>query len=157
MIVRRGDQGQVSLLILVYCLIVAALVAVVASATAVHLVRHRLMAVADAAALAAADRLDLPAYFARGSVPERPDGVISLTDDEVRAEVNAYLMSAGAPARFSELRVGRPTGTSDGVTAEVTLTARARLPFISSVFGQWVGGVPVAVTARARSAAVRAG
>ena len=153
---EHEDEGQVSLLILVYCLIAAALVAVVASATAVHLVRHRLMAVADNAALAAADRLDLAAYFARGSVPERPDGVIQLTDDAVRAEVNEFLVSTGAPASFNELGVGRSTGTSDGVTAEVTLTARAQLPFVSSVFSGWAGGVPVTVTARARSAAVRA-
>jgi uncharacterized membrane protein len=143
-----GEDGQVLLLILVYALISVALVTVVVSASAVHLQRKRLLAVADAAALDAADALDADAFYRQGTSPG--DGV-PLTDASVRASVQEYVTLAGAPGRFEDFAVAPSTGTSDGRTAEVTLVAVARPPLLSSVISAFSDGVPLRVTARART------
>lgn len=144
----RRDDGQVLLLILVYALIAVALVTVVVSASAVHLQRKRLLSVADAAALDAADALDTGAFYADGTAPG--EGV-PLTDASVRASVEEYVGLAGAPARFDGFAVAPSTGTSDGRTAEVTLVAVVRPPLLSSVISTFSDGVPLRVTARART------
>lgn len=160
-----GDGGQVTLLILVYALICFALATVVAGASAVHLGRHRLLAVADAAALDAADALDRPSFYAgtagadpgadagRGAAEaqtaDRP--VVVLSDESVRRSVQRYLAEARAPDRFYRLAIAEPTGTPDRATAEVTLVAVVRLPVFSSVLAPWSDGVPIRVTSRARA------
>ncbi|UER54926.1 hypothetical protein HJG43_10680 [Kineosporiaceae bacterium SCSIO 59966] len=143
-----GDDGQVLLLILVYALIALALVTVVASASAVHLERKRLLAVADAAAADAADAVDLDAFYTGGTSPQSG---VPLTDASVRASVQDYLTLLEAPARFEDLAVAPGTGTPDGRTAQVTLTARARPPLLSSVIAAFSDGVPLTVTSRART------
>lgn len=136
------------LLALVFGLIGIALVTVVVSASAVHLERKQLLAVADAAALDAADALDEAGYYS-GATGAQADGGVPLTDASVRASVQDFL--AGSGPRFDSLAVGAPTGTPDGQTAEVTLLAVARLPLVSSVLAPWADGVPLRVTARART------
>jgi hypothetical protein len=145
---RGDDSGQVLLLILVYCLITVSLVGVVASASAVHLERKRLLSLADAAALDAADALDSDAFYRRGTSPG--DGV-PLTDASVRASVREYVELAGARERFEDFAVASSTGTSDGRTAEVTLVARARPPLLTAAVPAFTHGVPLVVTARART------
>ena len=146
----RGDDGQVLLLSLVYGLIAVLLVLVVVSASGVHLERKRLLGLADAAALDAADALDEGRYFALVQAGE-PVSSVPLSDATVRAEVSDHLARQGAGARFPGLGVGAGTGSPDGETAVVVLTARA-LPLLSSVVtDRWEVGVPLRVTARARS------
>lgn len=147
---RHGDQGQVLLLILVYGLIALALVGVVSSASAVHLARHRLLALADAAALDAADALDRERFYAGGLGPA-PAPAVPLTDASVRGSVGRYLARADPGNRFHDLAIAAPTGTPDSRTAEVTLTAVVRLPFLTSVTARWSSGVRITVTARARA------
>ena len=147
---RRGDEGQVLLLSLVYGLIAVLLVLVVVSASAVHLERKRLLGLADAAALDAADALDEDRYFALVEAGE-PVTSVPLSDATVRAEASGYLVRQGAAARFVGLGIGAGTGSPDGETAVVVLTARA-LPLLPSVVTErWEAGVPLRVTARARS------
>lgn len=143
-----ADDGQVLLLILVYALITVTLVTVVASASAVHLERKRLLALADAAALDAADAVDLDAFFADGT---RPGDGVPLTDASVRASVEEYVERAGAPARFDAFAVASSTGTPDGRTAEVTLLATAEPPLLSVVIAAFSDGIPLVVTGRART------
>jgi uncharacterized membrane protein len=142
------DDGQVLLLILVYALVALALVTVVVSASAVHLERKRLWALADAAALDAADALDAPAFYRSGTDPARG---VPLTDGSVRASVEEYVNLAGAAARFERFAVDPTTGTRDGQTAEVTLVALARPPLVSAVLEAFSGGIELRVTARART------
>ncbi len=159
---RDPDRGQVTLLILVYSVICFALASVVAGASAVHLGRHRLLAVADAAALDAADALDKPSFYSgrgtggdgatnpiAGPGADRP--VVVLSDQSVRQSVRRYLIDAGAPERLHQLAIAEPTGTPDGATAEVTLVAVVRLPVLSPVLAAWWEGVPIRVTSRARA------
>lgn len=151
---QARDRGQITLLVIVYLLIAFSLVTVVVSASAVHLGRHRLLAVADAAALDSADALDRPSFYGAG---EHPPGsqtghpTVPLSDASVRDGVRAYLAGAGAGQRFGELSVADPTGTPDGSTAEVTLTAVVRLPLVGAVLAPWSDGVRITVTARARA------
>ena len=148
-----GDDGQVLLLALVYGLIAILLVLVVIAASAVHLDRKRLLALADAAALDAADAIDEAAYFEAAAGPDGIDAV-PVTDATVRDSATAYLQRQQAPGRFVDLAVDTAaTGTPDGTTAVVVLTARS-LPLLpDAVAGSFSAGVPLRVTASAVSQA----
>ncbi|HEY6798381.1 MAG TPA: hypothetical protein VI248_27190, partial [Kineosporiaceae bacterium] len=85
------------MLLLGYALIVLAVVFAGASATAVHLARHRLLSVADAAALDAADALDARRYYAEvGGAGMAPERVVSLSAASVRASVTSFLAAGGS-------------------------------------------------------------
>jgi hypothetical protein len=144
----------VTLLIIIYALIAFSLVTVVVGACSVHLARHRLLAVADAAALDAADALDRPGFYGADGQPAGPvpgEHVVRLSDDSVRDSVRSYLAGTDVQTRFRQLEIVEPTGTSDGSTAEVTLTTVVRLPLISAVLAPWSDGVRITVTSRART------
>ncbi len=149
---RDDDSGQVLLLALVYGLVAVLLVLVVVAASAVHLDRKRLLALADAAALDAADAVDEAAYFEATGQAGGIDAV-PVTDATVRGSVVAYLQRQDAPSRFTDLAVDSAgTGTPDGRSAVVVLTARS-LPLLPEVVaGRFTAGVPLRVTASATSA-----
>jgi len=155
-----GDEGQIVPLLVVYVLIALTLVIVVVDITAVHLQRDRLFAVADAAALDAADALDRPRFYAEADPDEHTARgrdqalVVPLSDQSVRTSAERYLQRSDPQLRLREVAVDRPTGSPDGVTAEVTLVARAQVPLIGFVVGRWAGGVPLRATARARAVVI---
>jgi hypothetical protein len=139
------EGGQIMILTLGLAMVVLALVFVVASVTAVQIERKQLLAVADAAALHAATRLDEAAYFARG------DGDVWLTDDGVRSAVEDYLGDHAAALGVPRAAVANPTGTPDGRSAQVTLTTVADVPLIPWVLESVAGGVRLQVTTMARA------
>lgn len=149
-VVRRGragdDSGQVMLLVIAYSVIALALTLVVASASAVHLERKRLLGVADGAALDAADQVDEGRYFEAGVTP----GAVPLSDASVRASVEEYLVARNAHADFRALTVLSQTGSSDGRTAEVVLTSTVEPPLISWAIEAFAGGITLRATSRAR-------
>lgn len=153
---RGGEDGQVLVLSLAYALLAIVLVTVVASATAVHLERKRLLALADLAVLEAADAMDPAAYYTGGTpAGGGVDGTVgpvpvTITPDDVRASVEDYLRHAPAAERFSGLEVLEAT-TDDGRTARVTLRAVADVPLVTLVTAGWSDGVELVVTARARA------
>ena len=140
------------MLVLAYVLIAFTLVIVVIDISAVHLQRQRLFSLADAAALDAADALDRARFYQEGAAISAgdPAAAVPLTDQSVQNSVEQYLATARS-LRAAEVVVDQPTGSPDGVTAEVTLAGRATLPLFSSVVAQWSDGVPLRVTARARA------
>lgn len=143
---RRDDDGQVLVLALAYGLLAILLVAVIVSATAVHLERKRLLALADLAALEAADALDPAAYYAGpGDGPP-----VTLTSADVRAAVEDYLRTAPAAGRFEGLEIVEATA-DDGRTARVTLRAVAQVPLVGPATAAWSDGIELVVTARARA------
>lgn len=154
LVVRRrvrgdaDDDGQILLLVLGYGLIALVLVLVVASASAVHLERKRLLAVADGAALDAADSFDPDVFYSEGTAPSLG---VPVSDASVRSSVDTYVEARGAYDEFDAFAVADPTGTPDGQTAEVTLVALVRPPLITSVIEDFAGGIPLRVTARART------
>jgi hypothetical protein len=144
------------LLILGYSVVALLLVTVVIAATQVHLTRHRLLGVADGAALDAADALDVDGFYRPGSGPSAAPVApsadpVTLSDASVRRSVEAYLSVAGVGQPFPAPVVGPGTGTPDGATAQVTLTTIARIPVVSTLLRPWSGGIRVTVTARARA------
>ncbi len=142
---RGSDDGQITLLALGYFLLALCLVAVVADATAVHLARTQLQDAADAAALDAADALSDASVYTGGVTGD----AVPLTDREVRAQAERYLRSYTAPSRVEGVRLGAATGTDDGRSATVELTARARLPIAAPVVASFTGGVAVTVRSTA--------
>lgn len=148
----RGDDGQVTLLVLGYAVLAVVLLLVVATASGVHLERKRLLSLADAAASDAADAVDLGAYYrGDGGLADGPP----LTDAGVRA---AVLEHVGRAPGGADVVVGAATGTPDGRTAEAQLATRVPLPVLSALPGLRLrASVDVVVTARARVALGRAG
>lgn len=144
----RSDEGSVLLLTLGYAVVALLLVTVVAGASTVHLQRKQLLAVADAAALDAADAVDRAAYYAALESGADLDAV-PLTDATVRNAAASAVGSSPAAARLDDVRLGPATGTPDGVTAVVELTAQARLPIVSPVLEAWSGGIPLRVQSQA--------
>lgn len=146
----RGDEGSVAPLVVVDAVVVVALVLVGAAATELHLARTHLLSVADSAALDAADSLDEAAYYRDGVLPGQG---VPLDDAGVRSSAMALLARTPQPADLLGLAVAAPTGTPDGQTAEVTLTASVRPALLPA----WVGDgvtVPLQVTSRAREGLV---
>ena len=142
----RSDDGQVTLLVLVYTLISLSFVAVAVDATAVHLARTQLLDAADSAALDAADALDERAVYARGVGADLP-----VTNASVRAQASTYLSAYTAPSRLSQVELGERTGSPDGVSATVELVGLVRLPIAASVVATWSRGITVSVSSTARA------
>lgn len=153
-----SDAGQILLLTIAYALIALSLVLVIASASAVHIERKQLLALADAAALDAADAIDLDLFYSAGSgsgpgwQPRDTAGVsIPLSDSRVREAVAEHLAIARGAAEMPGLAILDPTGTPDGTTAEVTLGAVVRPPFIPWALIGWTDGIALRVTSYARA------
>ena len=146
------DDGQILPLILVFVMIALTLVIMVVDITAVHVQRNRLYALADAAALNAANAIDAPGFYDQGGLAlvdgERP---IPLSDLSVTRSIQSYLPNAIAAANLSSITIEEPTGSPDRRTAEVTLAARARLPLFGVIVQKWWDGVPLVVTVRAQA------
>lgn len=146
----QRQDGQIMLLSLIYGLVALALVLVVVAVSTVYLERKRLLALADALAVDAADAIDVDAFYTadRGDELDLP-----LTDDSVRGAVEEYLVAApaGLTREFDDFAVIDPTGTPDGDVAEVSLFATVRPPLVPWVLTPWSDGIPLRVTSRAHS------
>lgn len=140
-----GERGQIMLLSLGFGVLALALVLVVAAASSIYLERKQLLALADGAAADAADAIDYGLYYAG----ER-DG-LPLSDASVQEAVSEHLASSAAASTFHGLGVAAGTGTSDGRTAHVTLTAVARPVVVPWVLVPWSDGFAITVTSSARA------
>ncbi|MFB9378684.1 pilus assembly protein TadG-related protein [Kineococcus gynurae] len=139
------DEGRIALLSLAFGLLALLLVLVLSSATAVHLQRQRLTALADAAARDAADEVDLRAYYTgtrAGPLPLDPAGVRRVAREHLS---RASAVGAGLP----DVAVDPATGSPDGTTAVVVLDARLHPPFADLLPGRFRAGIAARVDARA--------
>lgn len=122
------------------------LVAVVASASAVHLDRKSLYDVADLAAADAASAMSPDAFYAGAGEPAAGAPLI-LSDAAVRAAVKQYLAEhpPGLPVAV--------TGASspDGRSARVTLAATSRPPLLHWFTDSFGGGIVVSASSTARA------
>ncbi|MHA7262577.1 pilus assembly protein TadG-related protein [Arthrobacter sp. TMN-37] len=140
-----GEDGQVGVLIIGYLLLLLLVLAVVLAASAVYLGHSRLLSVADGAALAAADTFTIDASADTGPQPV-------LDPATVRFSAEGYVQRTGAGQRFPSLAVGPATGTPDGRTAQVVLTAVVHPPLVTVLVPD---GIPITATADARSELTR--
>ena len=140
------DEGQILILILGYVIIAITLVIVAVDITAVHLARTQLLDAADAAALDAADAADAPGCMRRAC-----RAAYRCRTGTVRAAATTYLSTYAPPSRVDDVELTGRTGSPDGRTAVVELTARVKLPLLGPVVQAWSGGITVTVRSQARA------
>ena len=138
----RDDRGSLLVLHLFLITAVVAVVTVVADVATVIGTRQQLAATADQAAIAGAQAVDLPAYYAGGAA-----GVtgVPLDPAAVDAAVRRFLAPAVAAQTVPGLSVAAVEVRDAAVT--VRLSARADLPFTATV---GLPAVPVSASATAR-------
>nr|WP_307857617.1 pilus assembly protein TadG-related protein [Paenarthrobacter sp. DKR-5] len=141
------EQGQIMVLVIGYLLLSLLLVSVVVAASGVYLEHKKLLALADGAAVAAADSFTLGQVQSSGGAP-----VAALSAERVRSTVAGYVQKYGAAARFDGLAVGQGTGTPDGRTAQVELSAVAHPPLVNFLVPD---GIPITAVSVARSRLTR--
>lgn len=128
---RRDDRGTVLLLTVFLGLVLVLLTVVVTDASAAFLARRSLASQADGAALAAAQEVDLAAFYAGSG------DVLPLAG--ARDVVDAYVA-----AHFPDTAVAAVD--TDGTTVTVTLRRPLRLPLALPGWGD--GTVTASATAR---------
>ncbi|MDF2846786.1 MAG: hypothetical protein K0R97_768 [Oerskovia sp.] len=147
----RGDSGQILLLTSAFVAFALLLVTVVVSATGVHLDRKRLLDVADAAAIDAADSMGEDTFY-EGQVPApQEQAVLRLSDEEVRSSVEEFL--GAHPEMLDDLHAVTivEASTRDGRTAQVRLAGLSRPVLVSWVTQLWSDGVLVRADSSARA------
>lgn len=145
------EAGHITLLSIAFAALALLLMTAVVSATSIHLERKRLLVLADQLALEAADSLDVAAFYRGEAARPTADGVIPLTDADVRGAVEQYLAEhAHVAARHEGLTVTEAV-SDDGRTARVGVAALARPPLISWITAPWSDGVVLRATSSARA------
>ena len=130
------------LVLLIGFIVTALLVAtVVIAASSVYLEHKKLLSLADGASVAAAGSFTLGQLGTAGGTPS---AVLSGT--RVRSTAVDYLGRNGAFGRFDGLDVAPSTGSPDGATAVVVLSASVHPPVVNFL-------VPDGIRIEARSAA----
>jgi hypothetical protein len=134
----RTERGQATLLVLGFFLVGVLLVGVVVDASAAYLRRQSLNALADGAALAAADGVQGAAVYSGGL------GATAEIDPVAAQEyVAAYLALTGAHRQFAGL-VYRVVPAGDSVTVHLSAPLDLPIPPPGWVHDPWVDGVATA-------------
>lgn len=137
------DDGQITILVIGFAVVSLLLTVVVMGVTAVYVGERKLQVLADHAALAAADTF----VELRPGAPGAPPSTV-LDDDAVAGAAASYLDTVSAWAGTPGLALAAPTGSPDGRTAEVTLTAVVHPPVVNLLVPD---GIPVTATSEARA------
>lgn len=132
---RPDDEGSVLILTLGYAVLALVVVLICTAATSLYLTQKRLDAVADAAALAAADGFELT--IAAG------EPVASLSDAEVREQAQLMVTQIGGGATLISAE------TPDGVSARVTVAGAWHPPVVTLFVPD---GLALEATATSRTA-----
>jgi uncharacterized membrane protein len=155
---RRGDDGQLTVLVIGFTLVAAVLVIVGIDASKVFLARRALASAADAAALAAAQSIDKSAVYS-GDIGSCGD---PLPLDPGTAETSAAAAFADDEASLHNTfaRLDPPTTSVDAGTATVRLSGSVSVPFGRALAyllpGHGDGAVHLTATSSAQSPIVRA-
>lgn len=137
------DDGQVTILVIGFAVVCLLLSVVVLGVTAVYVGERKLQVLADNAALAAADTF---VELRPGEAGTAPATV--LDDDAVAGAAAGYLDTVAAWSDTPGLALAAPTGSPDGRTAEVTLSAVVHPPVVNLLVPE---GVPITATSEARA------
>lgn len=141
----RGDDGQLTVLILGLTVIAVTLIIGGLAITSVHIAQMRLLDAADAAALEATDQGAEQIYD--GGVGQS----LPLTDEIVQTAAVEHLNGRERPHGLETWSVAGGTGTPDGRTAVVRLVGEADLPMVGGLISSLGGSVAVSVESRARA------
>jgi uncharacterized membrane protein len=137
------QEGQVLVLSIGFVLIALLVATVVMAASSVYLEHKKLLSVADGASVAAADSFTLGQLGNAGGTPSAV-----LSGARVRSAAVDYLGRNGAFDRFSALAVAPSTGSPDGATAVVVLSAAVHPPVVNFLVPD---GIRIEATSTARS------
>jgi Flp pilus assembly protein TadG len=143
-VTRRAEDGQTTVLLVGLFLVAVLLVSVVVDASAAFLRRQELSALADGAAVAAADGVSTERIYLEG-VPER----VSIDPGVAQAYVAEYLARSAARRRYPGLTY-RVSTTGDSV--QVRMSAPLDLPLVPP---GWAGRTTVASDATAVTVVTR--
>lgn len=144
---RLGDTGQLMVLIIGFVLLALLLATVVAAASSVYIEHKKLLSLADGASVAAADSFTLGQLQTVGGSP-----TAILTGARVRSAAVEFLDRSSASTRISGLAVGPGTGSPDGSTAVVVLSAAVHPPVVNFLVPD---GIRIEATSTARSRLTR--
>lgn len=137
----RSDEGSSLILIIFAGVISLAVVLGVMAATSLYIERKRLLSVADAAALSAAESFSLAsASYSQGKVS------VGLTSPQVVSAVRTYLLAL-PPTVSQDIQIQQAL-TVDGKTAFVSLSSSWNAPVYSLFFPE---GVRITVSSHART------
>jgi uncharacterized membrane protein len=134
----RRDDGQVTLLIIGFVMIVVLLVGVVANASKAFVYRRSLASWADGAAVAAAQNVAEEVVYTSSALDDLP-----ISADDARGAVTDYVARHGLPDRFEQFDT---SVVVDPTAATVTVAFRARVPY---VLAGDVGGITITAEATA--------
>ena len=137
------QEGQVLVLSIGFVVIALLLATVVAAASSVYLEHKKLLSLADGASVAAADSFTLGQLGNAGGTPSAV-----LSGARVRSAAVDYLDRNGAFGHFSALTVAPSTGSPDGATAVVVLSAAVHPPVVNFLVPD---GIRIEATSTARS------
>lgn len=140
---RHNDEGSVTVLTIGLIGVLLAAVVTVAAITHVQLQRARLAHVADETALAAADAIDLDAYYAAGV----GEGPATLDPDRLADEAREHFAASAARQGMPGAILTRAS-SPDGTTVEVSVALSTPVLFGAD----WLPG-RVALTATASALA----
>ncbi|MDQ0709358.1 hypothetical protein QFZ52_002010 [Arthrobacter woluwensis] len=136
------ELGSINILTLGYVVIALLAAVVLLDVSSVYLEHKKLLALADGAASAAADSFDITGIAGEG--PDR--AAVRLDDGRVRATATDYLRRSPSASNLDHLAVVGASGSPDGRSAMVKLSAVAHPPLLG-VF------VPDGITIEAGSTA----
>jgi len=146
--VRRAadDEGTITLLIVFFALIIAALVTVIVDTSTVFLAERQLQSLADGAAASAAQRADLGAIY-QGSATD----TLPLSPEAVSTTVSSYLAEPAHRPHECDGTEQVVAAQTDGRTVTVHLRCQVPLPFVNVVAQLWSSGVTIDVVANGQA------
>ncbi|AJT42966.1 hypothetical protein UM93_07500 [Psychromicrobium lacuslunae] len=122
-----------------YMLLSLMIVATVTAASALYIESKKLLSVADGAAAAAADQISL------NNSQSHPG--LHLDSNVVISAAQQYLKDYVASGEFDQLSISAGTGSPDGQSARVVLTAVAHPPILSLLIPD---GIPISAESTSR-------
>jgi len=143
----KSEDGQMMVMILGYVTLALLVTTVVIGISSVYLEHKRLLSLADGASLAAADSYTLGEVATQGGAPSA-----TLNPARVRNAAADFISRSPAAQRFDGLAVTGSTGSPDGATAVVVLTAAVHPPVVNFLVPD---GIRIEATSTARSRLTR--
>lgn len=144
---KDAEDGQIIVLIIGYVLLALLVTTVVVGISSVYLEHKRLLSLADGASLAAADSFTLGDVGTDGGSPSAVLG-----SERVRNVAGDFISRNPAAQRFDRLEVATATGSPDGSTAVVVLTAAVHPPVVNFLVPD---GIRIEASSTARSRLTR--